>query len=520
MAPKVKVLILEDIAADAELMRRAVSGMGIDFSFLHVKTEAEYATSLHEFKPDLIFSDFTNPGFDGLSALLKARDLCPDVPFILVTGTIGEELAVEIMKNGATDYVLKDKLYKLAPAVRRALKEAEDRRTMVKLQAMLDQAQKMDAIGQLAGGVAHDLNNILTALMGYTCVGIETVAPGHPVHADLLEIERLADRAARMTQQLLAFARKQILEPVELNLNEVILDSEKLLRRLIGEDILITHKLSGDGLTVRVDPTQMEQVIVNLAINARDAMPQGGVLSFETAAVELDQKHVGETPDVAPGPYVLLTVSDAGAGMPKEILDRIFEPFFTTKEHGRGTGLGLSICYGIVKQSGGHITVDSAPGFGTTFNIFLPRVPEGLPTASRRPHDGRPAASQSGGGETILLVEDETPVRKISAFILQKLGYDVLEAGSGEAAVRMSRAHGRPIDLLITDVVLTGINGREVADILRIERPGMKVMFASGYTDQSIIDHGGPAAGQFILRKPYKPEMLAKKVREALRGGT
>ena len=379
------------------------------------------------------------------------------------------------------------------------------------LEDQLRQSQKMEAVGQLAGGIAHDFNNLLTAITGYSTLGLRHIEENHRVTGYLEEIKKAGDRAANLTRQLLAFSRKQILQPLPLNLNDIVSDINKLLARLIGEDIELSVKLGSDLRRIKVDPGQIEQVLVNLAVNARDAMPRGGKLTIETAGVELSQEYADRHIGLQAGRYVVLSVSDNGTGMDEKTKERIFEPFFTTKEKDKGTGLGLSTVYGIVKQSGAHISVYSELGYGTTFQIYLPEhyAPETTELAAE------PTGSW-GGSETVLLVEDEDAVRGLARQILEQEGYSVLEASRGEEALSLCAAYEQPIQLLLTDVVMPETSGKEVADRLRTLRPDIKVLFMSGYTDDAIVHHGVLDAKVQFIQKPFTPIALAKKVREVI----
>ncbi len=375
------------------------------------------------------------------------------------------------------------------------------------LQDQLRHSQKMEAIGQLAGGVAHDFNNLLTAIIGYTEMLMRSLEPTSPLRADLAEIHKAGDRAAELTRQLLAFSRKQVLRPKHLDLNEVVGDMDKMLRRMIGEDIELTVKLSPSLAPVRADRAQLEQVILNLAVNARDAMPNGGRLTLETANVHLDGAHAARHEGARSGQHIALVVSDSGHGMDPTTLARVFEPFFTTKEVGKGTGLGLSMAYGIVRQSDGHITVESRPGRGATFRIFLPAVE---PSADS--HAPPPKASRAPPGtETVLIVEDSDNVRRLMRHVLETKGYVVLEATDGAEGLRLSEAHEGPIHLLLTDVVMPGMGGRELATRLLKSRPSTRVLFASGYPRTSL-----PGDGVDLIPKPFTPDELERKVRETL----
>jgi len=389
-------------------------------------------------------------------------------------------------------------------------REAEEARK--KLEAQLLHAQKMESIGRLAGGVAHDFNNLLTPIIGSADLMMMSIGKDHELREDIEEIKKAADRAASLTRQLLAFSRRQVLEPKVINLNDVIPDMDKMLRRLIGEDIDLETALAPDLDQVEADPGQIEQVIMNLAVNARDAMPQGGKLTIETANVDLDEAYAHNHVAVTPGPYVMMAISDTGIGMDKETLSRIFEPFFTTKEKGKGTGLGLSTVYGIVKQSGGNTWVYSEPGKGTTFKIYLPRVEKQIEATE----DTEAVAESLTGSETILVVEDNEMVRDLAQSILQHYGYDVLEAQDGEEAIKVSKGHDGPIHLMLTDVVMPGMDGNEMAEHITALRPNLKIIYMSGYTENAIVHHGVLDLKTAFIQKPFTPQSLARKVREVL----
>ena len=392
-------------------------------------------------------------------------------------------------------------------------RDVTDRRILEE-QVML--AQKMEAIGRLAGGVAHDFNNILTAIGGYSDLLLADLPPNDRRRHDVEEIHQATQRAAALTQQLLAFSRRQVLQPKVINLNALVPDIEKLLRRLIGEDILFATVLHPSLGNVRADPGQLEQVIVNLAVNARDAMPDGGRLTIETRNVELDEAYAAEHPAVKPGRYVMLAVTDTGVGMDEETKARIFEPFFTTKVRGKGTGLGLATVYGIVQQTGGHIWPYSEPGRGTTMRVYLPRV-DAPADPIEHPRDAAPETLR--GSETILVVEDEAPVRAVTRQLLERNGYTVLEAPDGPSALALvdGEAGGRHIDLLLTDVIMPGMSGRELAAQLNERRPNVRVLFMSGYTDDAVVRHGMLEPGLAYLEKPFRPTALLRKVRGVLR---
>ena len=379
-----------------------------------------------------------------------------------------------------------------------------------KSEEQLRQAQKLESIGRLAGGIAHDFNNLLSIILTYSDLVLADLLADDPAAVDLGEIRKAGERAAALTRQLLAFSRQQVLDPKVISLNDVVSGIDRMLRRLIGEDIEVATLLP-DGLgSIRADPNQLEQVLMNLVVNARDAMPTGGKLTIETANVELGDEHAREHSGVLPGPYVMLAVSDTGSGMDKVTVAQIFEPFFTTKEVGKGTGLGLSMVFGIVKQSGGHVWVYSEVDQGTTFKIFLPQTNE-VPTPA--------SAKQVGsllGTETILLAEDDEQVRNLLLAVLRRLGYRVLAAKNAAEALALSEAHPEGFNLLLTDVVMPKMSGTELAKRLSAKHPELKVVYMSGYTDEAVFQHGLIDAGVSFLQKPITPELLGRRLREVL----
>ncbi|HET7544254.1 MAG TPA: response regulator [Polyangiaceae bacterium] len=380
-----------------------------------------------------------------------------------------------------------------------------------RLEEQLRQASKMEAVGRLAGGVAHDFNNLLTGIRGFTDILISGVSEGDPAHADLLEIQRATQRAANLTGQLLAFSRKQMVEPVVLDLNHLLSGAMGILERLIGEDVQVVFRPGSKLHAVRIDPSGMEQVLINLAVNARDAMPEGGQLSIETCEVDVDAEMCRSHLDARPGRYLLLSVTDTGVGMSEGVRSRLFEPFFTTKGPGRGTGLGLSIIYGIVQQGGGFVLVDSGLGRGSTFRIYLPAVlePPAAVGASAEPELAK-------GNETILLVEDEVLVRTLVSKFLHGQGYRVLSAARGSDAIQLAAEQRNRIDLLLSDVVLPNMNGRQIYERLAQTIPKLKVLFMSGYTENIIAPHGVLEGGFYFVQMPFSLKELASKVREAL----
>jgi len=388
-------------------------------------------------------------------------------------------------------------------------RDVSDRR---RLEAQLRLSQKMEAVGQLAGGVAHDFNNLLTAILGYCNLMLDDVSKEDPLRNDLEEIRSAGERAAGLTRQLLAFSRRQMLQPQGVDVNVLVQQMEKLLRRLLSEGVELVTSYAPDLRSITVDPASIEQILVNLAVNARDAMPAGGRLSIETMNVELDAVYADTHVTVVPGKYVMLAVSDTGAGMDAATRARVFEPFFTTKEQGKGTGLGLATVYGIVKQSGGYIWVYSEPGHGTVFKIYFPPAETATTTASA---ETKADLHHARGLETVLLVEDEDAVRALAREVLRRQGYVVIEAHHGLDALRLAERHTDDIHLMITDVVMPHMSGRELAERLSAARPRMKVLFMSGYTDHVAMSRA-VTPGSWFLQKPFTPDVFAKKVRQVL----
>jgi len=631
MGKPLRVLMVEDSEDDALLVLRELRAAGYDPTHERVDTAAALEASLDRHPWDLVIGDYSMPHFSGTAALAILRERGLDIPYICVSGTITEELAVAAMKAGANDYVTKGQLKRLLPAIERELREAQARATLRateasfatlvehapvgiyrsspegrflsanaavvrmlgyesaadvlgldmardvyadaaerqrlverdtysdrqydsveatwkrrdgrlltvqlsvravrnragqveyyetfvrdvtdqrRLQQQVLQSQKMEAVGRLAGGIAHDFNNLLTVITSYSDLLLEDLAPGDAKRDDLEQVRKAADGAAALTRQLLAFSRQQAVEPRVVSLNTVVEGLHKILRRVIGEDIELTTTLAPDLGAVRADVGQLEQVLMNLAVNARDAMPTGGRLTVETANVEHDPDYARDREAAAVRQFAMLAVSDTGCGMDEATKARIFEPFFTTKEPGKGTGLGLATVYGIVKQAGGFIWVYSEPGQGTSFKIYLPEVDA---TAERT--TAVAGARAPRGTETVLLVEDAAAVRAVTKQVLERQGYVVLEAPDGEAALRLAQQHRGPIHLLLTDVVMPRVSGRELAERLTQVRPDMRVLYASGYTDDSVVRHGILELGTAYLQKPFSPESLARKVRDVL----
>ncbi len=639
MPAKLHILVLEDNMLDAELAIQALDQAGYTCQWDCVDTREAFLAYLDGHIYDLVISDYNLPMFDGLSAVQLLRQRDPDLPFILVSGTLGEETAIESLKAGATDYVVKSHLARLAPVVARALRERDEQRqrreaearyrdlfenandmiytrdldgyftsvngmgerltgyTREQLLAMsleqlfspeylhlraeeilkhqseaalavaeelefirkdgtrvfvevssrliyetgrptgvqgiardvserkraeeqrklledqLLQAQKMESIGTLAGGVAHDFNNMLTAIIGNIQLVLESTPPESLDYPMLTEIEKAATRATALTRQLLTFSRRQPIERRTIDLNATINELSQMLRRLIGEHVDVAIRLADQLSLIFADPAQIQQVVMNLAVNARDAMPGGGHLLIATREVELDEQDCRNHPWARPGRYAQLIVGDTGTGMDAELQQRIFEPFFTTKERGKGTGLGLSVVYGIIKQHEGFVQVDSAPERGTTFTIFLP-----VPTVTLGVVVPDLSPLVRGGNETILVAEDEASLRYLASTVLERLGYTVILAEDGLEAVNLFRANQSRIDLVILDLVMPRFSGRDALELMRAIRPDLRALFVTGYDDAAAHVPGVDAliSGTNLLQKPYRVDMLGSRVREML----
>jgi hypothetical protein len=636
MGRPLRVLVVDDSADDAELIVAELQRGGYDVSSERVQTAGGMREALERLRWDMVVSDYDMPTFSGPAALEVLKATGQDLPFIIVSGTIGEESAVASLKAGAHDFLAKTRLARLLPAVERELRDVSARhdrtvahdalqqseaqyRSLVdravfgifrstvdgrlltlnpalvrmlrysaveevlpislnevyvdapardaivttmlehgriageevmwqprsggairvrlsgsivdgattgspifefivediterhRLHEQLRQAQKMEAIGHLAGGIAHDFNNLLTAILGYSELLTDQIGPEEQVGRDLREIMKAAQRAAGLTKQLLAFSRRQVVALAPLDLNHVIGDLEAMLRRLLSEQITIKTTFAAALRPVMADPTQLEQVLINLSVNARDAMPQGGTLTIETSNAELDALYASTHPGSKPGAYALLSVGDTGTGMSPETQARIFEPFFTTKERGNGTGLGLAAVYGIVHQLGGYIGVQSEPGQGTVFQVYLPETRQAV-----KPVAAPVAGASTAGTETILLVEDEDAVRAFMKTVLERFGYKVLETSDAEEALFLLETVTDPIDLLLTDVILPKMDGRELA--LRVTRahPSARVLFMSGYPERMATVKGLLDPGLHLMEKPFSAQSLLCGVRKAL----
>jgi two-component system, cell cycle sensor histidine kinase and response regulator CckA len=518
MNKALRVLIADDSEDDVVILLHVLRRAGYEPVYERVSTEPAMKAALEQ-PWDIIISDFEMPHFGGFEALQLLRDSGHDLPFILVSAVVSEEMAVRAMKAGAHDYIMKRNLTRLPPAIERELQEFQTRaarkaaeEALRRSEEQLRQSQKIEAVGRLAAGVAHDFNNFLTAITGHSELLLRQLGAGDPLRKHAEQIEKVAYLAAVLTRQLLSFSRNQVIEPRVLELNAVISNVEKMLCQLIGDDIEFCASLDPAAGHIKADAGQIEQVVMNLAVNARDAMPNGGKLAVTTASVTVDKNHLKNFPGLCAGDYVVITIADTGTGMSEEVKAHLFEPFFTTKPLGKGTGLGLATCFGIVKQNNGHINVQSELGKGATFKIYFPQLPLMLESS---PVPIRPPAA-AGGDETVLLVEDEPAVREFAVATLREKGYAVVEAVNGEEGLRLARQHDGKIDLVLTDVVMPIMGGKEMADALRASHPDTKILFTSGYTDDALVQHGVLRPDIRFLQKPYMTATLTRKVREVL----
>ncbi len=543
-----KILLLEDSDLDTELLGAVLDDLGHPYTIDRVMTEPDFTAAAASGRHHLILADYVLPTFDGLSALAIARAQCPGTPFVFVSGTLGEDVAVEALKRGATDYVTKQRLDRLPRTIMRALAEArahaERERALQELRDLnatlearvkartsdlaaanaelhrqiaererveeaLRQAQRLEAVGQLTSGVAHDFNNLLTVISG-NIEFLERAIPDERSQRRLQMMRGAADRGARLTAQLLAFSRRQRLEPTPVELNQTVASMRDLLQSSIGGAVRIEMMLQADLWSALVDATQIELVILNLAINARDAMAVGGCLTIETANVTLSQAP-SRPEEPAPGEYVMLAVSDTGTGISPEVLARVFEPFFTTKAVDKGSGLGLAQVYGFVKQSGGGVRIDTRVGEGTSVRIYLPRAEPASPAREvTKPAIDCADQRRTGDRPVVLVVDDDSAVREITTSILSENGYRIREAGSGLAALTALESDAC-VDLIVLDFAMPGMNGAEAACEIRLRWPHLPVMFVTGYADTAALMQAGEVGAERIVQKPFQRGELERK---------
>ncbi|HLH25008.1 MAG TPA: response regulator [Chloroflexota bacterium] len=512
------VLVVEDDALVADMLRAMLEHAGYTVEI--AATGAAGLARIAAGGVDLVLLDMLLPEMNGIEVCERLRAEESDVylPIIILTAQSRPEQRQAGFAAGADDFLTKpfdreDLLARVQVWVRARQRMQALYSRLLREQEQVRRAQRLEALGRLAGGVAHDFNNLLAVITGFSELVLQRLGSTDPPRSYLEEITKAGERATALTRQLLAFSRRQLLEAEVLDLNSVVADAEPLLRRVIGDAVELRTHLSPGLWPVKADRGQLDQVLLNLAVNARDAMPQGGCLTFETANVDLDARYARTHAPLHPGQYVQLTATDTGIGMTPEVQAQIFEPFFTTKRPGKGTGLGLATVYGIVKQSGGYIWVYSEPGHGTTFKIYLPRE---VATALADRAPSAPPYAAPGGTETVLVVEDNPQIGSLVRGALAASGYTVLAARHGEDALRLAVQHTGPLHLLLTDAVLPGLHGRELARRLATHHPGLKVLFMSGYTDQVVVEQGLIEPGAPFLQKPFSPDALRRKVREVL----
>lgn len=524
-----QILVVDDEKDTVEILSRQLGKQ--NYQVLKAYSGHESLELLKKFKPDLILMDIMMPGMNGFETIRIIRETIREfIPIIIVTASKDDtESITRGFTAGANDYIVipchEEELLARIKAMLRikelhdALEEKNRKLTaayaeLEKTRATLTQSEKLAVVGRLAGGVAHDFNNMLVVINGHAEVALETLEPSVPAYADIREILKASRRSASLVQKLLTFARKEIISPQAMDLNATVADVLKMIGQLIGEDIKLLWQPAADPCPVKMDPAQIAQVLANLAVNARDAIGGVGQVIIETGNTEFDEDYCRTHNNFIPGRYVMLVVSDDGCGMDKETLGRLFEPFFTTKPLGQGTGLGLATVYGIVMQNNGFISVDSEPGKGTTFKIYLPRHDADKVSIAQSPS----YAKAPTGTETVLLVEDEPAVRELTTTLLERLGYTVLATGSPNEAIRMVEKHDSKIHLLVTDVVMPEMNGLDLWQQLGAMRPDMKCLFVSGYAANIIANRNVLDEGIRFLQKPFSRDVFAVKLREALSG--
>jgi signal transduction histidine kinase len=525
MDDALKILVIDDSIDDRMLCGRTLSrSMGAHYTVSEAPTGEEGIQMLGRERPSCILLDYSLPGKNGIEILKNIRTQHPFMPVVMLTGQGNEAIAVMAMREGAQNYISKSTITEetLTHAIRMAIehcmlqKRIDDQRTaMEKTREQLRQSQKMEALGQLTGGIAHDFNNLLAVIIGNLDILHEKIGAEDPLCQFINPSTEAALRGAELTGRLLTFSRRQALQPKVIAINNLLLHFSTLIRRTLGENIEIIISAPEEVGNIHVDPGQLENALLNLSVNARDAMPGGGKIIYETGNVILDEYYAAGNADVMPGDYIMLSVSDTGTGMTPEIMEKVFEPFFTTKETGKGTGLGLSMVYGFVKQSGGHIKVYSEPGHGTAFKLYFPRTEDAV-SAIDAWEAGAPISAEKKD-KTILVVEDDEKVLAVTSAMVESLGYNVVRASDAEEAINVLKS-GKKIAMLLTDVMLTrNVNGAELArQVLEID-PHIVVLFNSGYTAQAIFQNKLVGEGMNFIGKPFRKQQLAKKLAELLK---
>jgi len=516
-----RALFVEDSEDDATLTLLELERGGFHVESRRVDTLDALQKALAEDEWDIVISDHAMPDFSGPEALRVIQTAAPHLPFIVVSGSMGEDSAVAAMRAGASDYFIKGQTGRLPSAIRRELSDAQARRQHAKAEEQLRQTehqlrqmQKMEAIGRLAAGIAHDFNNLLTAILGYSEFILQEIPADDKIRPDVEEIRNSGKRASALTRQLLAFSRQQAFEVRVLDINEAIRNVEKLLRRLIGADVKLTTDLGPTAGQVSVDPGQLEQVLINLCVNSRDAMPGGGELTIRTARETLTRARALETAVMEAGDYVAITVADTGGGMTPETRSQCLEPFFTTKAPGFGTGLGLSTVFGIIKQSGGYIHIESEAGAGTAITVYLPHATQAAAVSNTGPESVAPSVRAS---ETVLLVDDDTVIRTLLQRVLKQSGYTVLTAADGVEAKAMFEAHRDEIHAMVTDMIMPKMSGGDLIRAVKAARPDVKILLMSGYSTDW---REGRVQGHYTyMQKPFTARELERKLREVLDGG-
>jgi len=511
MSARLRILHLEDDAGDAELVRDVLENGGIACEITRVETRDDFIAALQEPALDLVLADFSLPSFDGVSALHIALEKRPEVPFIFVSAALGEELAIDALKIGASDYVLKDRLSRIVSSVQRALREAAERVERRRLEARLRQAQRLEAMGTLAGGIAHDFNNILGAILGYGERALRDAGKGSPLRHDLDSIMAAGERGRALVERILAFTRSGLGERVAVHVEKVVREALDLLAAKLPEGIRVKADLRAGPAAMLGDPTQVHQILMNLGTNAVQAMGPGGTLSILLDAVRFERTRSATIGIVEAADYVVLTVTDTGSGIAPEIIERIFDPFFTTKDVGTGTGLGLSLVHGIVTELGGAIDVASTPGAGSTFTVYLPRSGDALAFSEKQ----QPELPR-GDGQRVLIVDDEEPLVRLATRTLEELGYAPTGFTSSTAALAAFRADPQRFDALITDERMPGMSGSALIREVRCIRDRMPIVLMSGYVGGAIASNAREAGAEEVLKKPLSARELATSLARVL----